>query len=1280
MPRASNLQSKFHGGELAPYTQGRMDRPDYRSGMSVCLNALAIEEGAWTRRPGFRRLGYTHAGRPAVLREFHFNVGEPYNIELTNLYMRLWGGSPLGLNSSNLILENESFGVASISTADPAVVTTFGNHGWATADVVMFRAPDGPSPPEAGHILNRQWSIIVTGVTTFTMVDAVTSEPFDGTGFSMPTVGLTVARVYGQATPWTTAELQEIRTVQDHKTVVLFQGNHAPKRLFVDTEPSTCVNAEFTFTTGLLLDGPYFDPFNNAPTATPSAKTGSITVTLSSSAYPFVSTDVGRAMRLFSEPPLWSAATPYVAGDSVRWLDDAYYTALDATTGDDPFSSPTKWIINPKAARWAWGYITAVTDSTHATVALNPDSDLLYTTAMRTWRMGLYSDTTGWPTGGAFHQGRLYIWGNVIPNRVDGTKSNEGLAYDSVGVFSPTNWDGTVADNFAVAAVFQADNTNPILWGVSDDQGLLCGAKSAEFLVRPGATDDAITPTSIRVKRVSKYGSANVEPRRVGDAVIFVDRFDRKLFEYMASGTSGSPRYSASNLTLKGKHLSAPGISELAYQHELVPILWARTALNDLIGLTYKKDGQYNGLPEDIQAWHDHDHGATRKFWAISGGPTGAGLDTLMAVTYDPTDTEPRFQVEQLQLLMGQNANPESWNGLDASVVPVAAEIGGTAPNEYVRYYGLDHLEGETVTAWIAGFDCGEFTVTNGVVDVPLDATSGVLTRAQLAAVTTGSSYNGLAITFSAGTSTLVPAAPDTTGITQMIPGGEALAQPGSDFVVDYVNDKVYVVTNGHGVNAGFRRYNATTGALEASVDTPTLFGIDSSSWSVSLGNVDVNGNLYMIADSGNFDAVFKVHGPTLTHVSSLAAPPTYTGAIVNGSEFVPVTIGGRTLVTQVGYFVGAGSAAYVNLIDADAVPMATVGTARSLTGTEKAGLLARGRVLSDGCGGSGSVFVVGFNYSLGSDATPLSFYELRLAVDNAGNVTHNFRTVGTLTPSQVHASWTAWAGAQGIKSINVDQVDGNILILTQNSLGAFALTKLDATNASVIWTLLNHNPNLAGSRNSYINGNLAYKSDVGVSGVYPVYNINTLTGLVTATGTATDVTGATRWDGSTGRLYGRGDYTQVHVGFPVGHNTSGFTDDYYRFDGSAGSGSLTDYKAPAVFGSIPTARGQVLRPIMDAGAANGPAMGKTRRVDQYTLLLQRCGPMSVGTDFVSMRPVDFQEPDGTYYATGRLFSGLVWNTIEGDYNFDGQPAWEVTRPGPATVLAVESFLTTQDR
>ncbi len=634
MPGASYLQTNFLGGVFSPFTQGRMELTSYRAGLKTSLNFMPLEEGALTRRPGFRRLGYTRSGAYAALKEFHFAAWEQYDLELTAGHLRLWGGSPLGLNSSNLIVSNTSQAVGSISTATPAVITT-GTHGWADGDQVIFRQADGATSATLGHLLNRQFTIDVLSTTTFSITDATTGEAFDGNDAgAIPASGLTVARIVDFATPYTAAEVQGVTTVQTELEQLLLHHLHAPRRLFVTAGQTACLNAEFTFTTPIFLDGPYMDPVPTGQTITVSG-TGTIDFTISAGTQVLAATDVGRMIRILEQPIPWDATTAFIFNQTVQFGGVGYTCRNPAgvTGGASPDQNTDDWNINVYAFQWLWGYIATVTGGgLTGTITLQDDGVLLYGTEVPqpTWRLGLYSDTTGWPSCGVYHEGRLILASRFFPNRIDGSMSNDPLR------FSPTDRFDTVADNNGISYVFQSDEVNPTRWMVVDEQGIVVGTKGGEWLVRPGTSGDSLTPTSVQARKVSKYGTADVLPKRIGTSTVFVDRFDRKLLEYSTEPSAGTAKYQARNMALKAKHLTAAGISEIAYQRELLPVLWARTALGALIGATYKKEEpDDNGQSQSFTAWHHHQHGNGHTFESIQAGPTGQGLDTLMAVTYN---------------------------------------------------------------------------------------------------------------------------------------------------------------------------------------------------------------------------------------------------------------------------------------------------------------------------------------------------------------------------------------------------------------------------------------------------------------------------------------------------------------------------------------------------------------------------------------------------------------------------------------------------------------------
>jgi hypothetical protein len=69
-----------------------------------------------------------------------------------------------------------------------------------------------------------------------------------------------------------------------------------------------------------------------------------------------------------------------------------------------------------------------------------------------------------------------------------------------------------------------------------------------------------------------------------------------------------------------------------------------------------------------------------------------------------------------------------------------------------------------------------------------------------------------------------------------------------------------------------------------------------------------------------------------------------------------------------------------------------------------------------------------------------------------------------------------------------------------------------------------------------------------------------------------------------------------------------------------------------------------------------------------------------MGVDFLTMRPLELKTNNGIGQAGGRVstlpltqtFSGVHWDTVDADSNYDNMWCWEVCRPYPCTVVAVE--------
>jgi hypothetical protein len=111
---------------------------------------------------------------------------------------------------------------------------------------------------------------------------------------------------------------------------------------------------------------------------------------------------------------------------------------------------------------------------------------------------------------------------------------------------------------------------------------------------------------------------------------------------------------------------------------------------------------------------------------------------------------------------------------------------------------------------------------------------------------------------------------------------------------------------------------------------------------------------------------------------------------------------------------------------------------------------------------------------------------------------------------------------------------------------------------------------------------------------------------------------------------------------------------------------------------------GQLVRPIAQAetGARSGPAFSKVSRSHRFGAQLVNTLGISFGTSFSDLMPaILVQADDITPIPSLTMFSGLHHATVNDDYSrFDRKLCWRVSRPFPATVVAIGPSLSTQDQ
>lgn len=406
MPGATYAVSSFHGGEISIAAQGRFDKPEYRFSMKRCLNGFPTEIGNWTRRPGTQYGGHTRGGLAGKVVKFDFEQANAVTLEFTDGYLRFRSGAVL-------IDTNDSVDVSTVSTANPAVVTLASAVTWSTGDTAMF---DGVAP----LLQNRQFLLTKVNTTHFSLIDALTNETIDGSTLGTLTTG-TIRRVHELATVYLGSTWSDVRAVQAETTNIMLSASNAPQALTVETEPSDTDYAQFAIAEAIFNDGPYLDPFTTGVQATPSAKIGLITLSLSFNTYDatkayregdfvttggvnyrsladqnvgnapasgapwwttasvaeaindgqgFLGSDVGRSIRLYSEPAAWAVGSTYAANAVVSYNPTGipgatqYWSSIKGSnTGHIPGTDLEWWEpMAGNSAIWSWGRITGLSN------------------------------------------------------------------------------------------------------------------------------------------------------------------------------------------------------------------------------------------------------------------------------------------------------------------------------------------------------------------------------------------------------------------------------------------------------------------------------------------------------------------------------------------------------------------------------------------------------------------------------------------------------------------------------------------------------------------------------------------------------------------------------------------------------------------------------------------------------------------------------------------------------------------------------------------------------
>ena len=1292
-------QTDFTGGEWSEAAQGRLTDAKMKTALNVCRNSYALEEGSWTRRPGFRYLGITRHGAPGRLLAFDFTQAQPYQLELTDGYMRFWSAFAPVYTADGLVP------FTGITGDTPAkLIMTSVPAGWLAGDTVAFTLTNNPSWPQAG-VANRTFTLGTVGTGYATLLDPVTGAPMDGTTLAYVPGTSTdyVSKILEIATPYTGGAWKNVRAVQytdgTAQALVLLCPGFAPRQ----------IDGSFTFTTPAFQDGPYLDENTTATTLSCSGTSGSVTVTASAltginGGAGFLSTDVGRLIRFEDSPADWASGTTYATADLVLGSDgNVYQAVVGGNIGNNPTTDDgTSWLLSSLTVSWTWLVITAVTDTSDVVATISGPA-LSQARATAHWRLGVFCDTVGWPTCGVFHESRLWLGGAVL-NRIDGSQSNGPFN------FADTEVDSSVIDSDAIAAVFTARENNSVFWMLSTDDGLTVGTLAGEWRVQASALDDPISPTSIQFRRVSTFGSANIEPVEAYGTV-FTQAARRKLLAHKPISTS---RYGADNLAIMADHLTYPGIAEIRWQQEPNLQVWSRYDDGSFTSMGYKRafftTYDVYGSHEAYQGYARHDFSNGRALTSISTGPSYDGLSTaLYAVSNQSNSSAPDYNVSWVEVMMPVFVpGAPSWSALnvDHSVSPSSVRYMYTSTGDAydgLRIYGLWHLNGQTACGNIAGVDTGDVPVAGGYADFHFGADpDGLFTLGLLAAspLIPYSTYGGPLSWI------------ETSSVPATIPGDEAFAYQATSGSPDQGND---VGQGWNRVANTFLQYDTSTntflqfnggGATLAfsQVISPGLYGLGlGDAWGglSTVGESTASGGQWLAIIEGGTAQCSRIHFLTVG-ASSVTEVGYYGENLGIGWDGVDGHGGCIAAAhSTLGFDVTSGSGGVeriyaqsealaqhaVSFISVDAI---VTSGGIGLVGSSVLGSTSSWKRLTLGPQQSGATYVYTAEVSVDNGSgypASIRFWEW---IITPGPTVSQPRDIGLLNSTDLNAGWTEFLWW----SFLYDRQNGGIVIFGSGydgSVGHGFVAKVDRLTGALVYNVAGPSWFDSGTGLAGMESNISNYGTVGFMNGSDLNLFDLSTGAAT-THTFPDTinpSGAELYDEASASLYTAGGVLSKttgsgvnYIGPYLGANTVASHHVRISFGFNHPGVSSTTYVFPASVGQTYTSQGQLCRPDQgqDAGAQAGPAFGKKRRLHWWGAHFVATQKVKAGVDFSSLDVVRLQDQATTAVVPPDLFSGIVSTTVACDYSWDGMLAWETDRPYPCTLSIVAGYLATQDK
>ncbi|MCA8934524.1 MAG: hypothetical protein KDA49_18730, partial [Rhodospirillaceae bacterium] len=353
---------------------------------------------------------------------------------------------------------------------------------------------------------------------------------------------------------------------------------------------------------------------------------------------------------------------------------------------------------------WGWGRITAYAAATQVTVDWQEPAD--GKAATDNWRLGAWSERTGWPRTGLDLDERMWTGGRPGgPNQVGATVAQD------YGSMAPTTPDNDVDDDLALDQPLTGGGSQAglptVLWLAPAGDYVLVGTTAG--LYRITGSDGVFKAGGTNGKPAATWApSGPAEPVRGGNETLFIGRTGTELFRAVYSWEASA--FQAENLAVTVRDLALRRFVRIAWMSTPWPTCWGICADGSLVSLTLM-------VGQEVVAWADHPMADCRVLDLIV--IPAANQDHLVLLTERTIAGQQRYFIE---VLSEQFVAADADDKARACFVDASLEY-DDAETPVTEVSGLDHLEGATVQILADGATVPDQVVSGGAITLPQAAT-----------------------------------------------------------------------------------------------------------------------------------------------------------------------------------------------------------------------------------------------------------------------------------------------------------------------------------------------------------------------------------------------------------------------------------------------------------------------------------------------------------------------------------------------------------------------------